>query len=56
MMFNTRAKKELKLVQAFHKLFLDENGRLKKEAKDVIAFFRKTFLPYFLTNLITNKL
>ena len=39
-MFNIKMKKELKLVQAFHKLFLNENGELKSEAKDIIAFFR----------------
>ena len=59
-MFNIKVKKELKLVQAFHKLFLDENGRLKKEAKDVIAFLRdeacgrgelgRGSVPYFYDN------
>ena len=59
-MFNMKAKRELKLIRAFQKLFLDENGELKNEAKDVIAFFRdeaggrgelgKGGVPYFYDN------
>lgn len=55
-----KAKRELKLIRAFQKLFLNENGELKNEAKDVIAFFRdeaggrgelgKGGVPYFYDN------
>ena len=39
-MFFKNIKRELVLVKAFQKLFLDEKGGLKDEAKVVIAFFR----------------
>jgi len=39
-MFFKSAKRELVLVKAFQKLFLEENGELKDEAKVVVAFLR----------------
>jgi len=52
-----KAKKELELMRAFRKVFLDENKRLSDDAKKVIAFLRdeaggrgelgKAGVPYF---------
>lgn len=57
MLFNNKAKRELMLLKAFQKLFLNEKGELKEEGKLVLAFFRdeagargelgKNGVPYF---------
>lgn len=39
-MFITKKKRELQLVRAFQKIFLDEDKKLKPEAETVIAFWR----------------
>ena len=56
-----KAKRELVLVKAFQGLFLDEGGKLKEEAKVIIAFLRDEVggrgelgssngMPYFYDN------
>ena len=59
MMFN-KAKRELEILKAFQKVFLDESGNLTKDGKVVLSFFRdeagargelgKNGVPYFYDN------
>lgn len=39
-MFFSKAKRELCLLQAFQKLFYDEDGKMKEEAQTVLSFLR----------------
>lgn len=55
-----KAKKELELIRAFRKVFLDANNRLSEDGKKVIAYLRdeaggrgelgKAGVPYFYDN------
>lgn len=55
-----KAKRELKVLKAFQKVFLDEKGNLSDDGKVIVSFFRdecgargemgKNGVPYFYDN------